>query len=294
LLLVLASLGYVGSTLWSSGVFSSSEWLNPALWARTAVGALVYSGALFLVALAWVRLLGSVTPLRIRWAEGVRIYAVTQLLKYVPSNVLHYAGRQVLLRRRGVEHSAAAWTSAAEAATIVVGACVVSLVFGGPYFASKLLAEGDAWLVLATVALGLVAAGAVAAIAWRRRLQESLARYLSARARRAMVEALALHVLFFVLAGCVFAVLARSSPTPPSFRALVAVAAGSWVVGFVTPGMSAGIGVREAAMIGSLGPVGLDAGEAALLALAYRVATVLGDLLFATWGELALSRTASS
>ena len=50
----------------------------------------------------------------------------------------------------------------------------------------------------------------------------------------------------------------------------------AWLVGFVTPGSSAGIGVREAVLIAALeGSLGAPA--SGLIALALRLVTIAGD-----------------
>ena len=67
--------------------------------------------------------------------------------------------------------------------------------------------------------------------------------------------------------------------------AVAATLAGAWVVGFVIPGASAGIGVREAAVILLLSPA-LGAGDAAVIAAIYRLVTAGGDALFAALGGL--------
>ncbi len=59
----------------------------------------------------------------------------------------------------------------------------------------------------------------------------------------------------------------------------------AWLVGFVTPGSSAGIGVREAVLIAALeGTLGAPA--SALIALALRLVTVGGDVVFFTLGVI--------
>ena len=74
-------------------------------------------------------------------------------------------------------------------------------------------------------------------------------------------------------------------PAGFDISAVAATLAGAWVVGFVIPGASAGIGVREAAVILLLSPV-LGAGDAAVIATIYRLVTAGGDTLFAALGEL--------
>jgi uncharacterized membrane protein YbhN (UPF0104 family) len=70
-----------------------------------------------------------------------------------------------------------------------------------------------------------------------------------------------------------------------AFGVAAALAAG-WVVGFVVPGASAGIGVREGAVVLLLIPA-VGAGNAAAIATLYRLITAGGDVLLAGFGVLA-------
>ncbi len=289
LLLVLISLAYVVWSLHSSGAFASPIWSSGDLWRRTLAAGLAYGAALGLIGWAWTRLVESATTVPLGAREGIRIYALSQLYKYLPSNLLHYVGRQVMLTQRGVEHTAAAWASLTEAAIIILTSSLVAVCFGYAYFAPMFNAQASVNFLILLAVLGLIALAGVVTSRYRHHLPPAFSALLAPKVRRAVLEAFALYALFFVLAGCTFALIAFVfAPTPP-LAALVTVAAGSWVVGFVTPGASAGIGVREAVMIAALGQAGMNAADAAVLALAYRVATTIGDVAFAG-GAVALLR----
>ena len=76
------------------------------------------------------------------------------------------------------------------------------------------------------------------------------------------------------------AAIARVAATAgPGARVLLMISATAWTLGFLTPGAPAGLGVREAVLVALLTP---SAGEPAALtaALAFRAATLGGDLLF--------------
>jgi uncharacterized membrane protein YbhN (UPF0104 family) len=66
--------------------------------------------------------------------------------------------------------------------------------------------------------------------------------------------------------------------TPIDFALLTTAFALAWVVGFVTPGAPAGLGVREAVLLLLLAH-GMGAANASLLILTLRIATTLGDML---------------
>jgi hypothetical protein len=59
--------------------------------------------------------------------DAYALYAITQIMKYIPSNVVHFVGRHVTLRRRGASHLALVFTVFGEAAILVCGACLTIL-----------------------------------------------------------------------------------------------------------------------------------------------------------------------
>jgi hypothetical protein len=104
-----------------------------------------------------------------------------------------------------------------------------------------------------------------------------------------MVRAAMLQGAFFTVAGGVLWALAAALAGAGS-QALgpltsLSTLALAWVAGFVVPGASAGIGVREAVLILALnGALGAEASTA--VALMLRVVTTIGD---AVWFGLALA-----
>jgi hypothetical protein len=98
----------------------------------------------------------------------------------------------------------------------------------------------------------------------------------AARPRGASVRRLLRHrgVLLWLLT------LAVGGPGRGASGLLISISALAlaWIVGFVTPGSSAGFGVREAVLIVVL-QSSLDRETAVLVALALRLVTLAGDLL---------------
>jgi hypothetical protein len=90
----------------------------------------------------------------------------------------------------------------------------------------------------------------------------------------------ALYVVAYLVIGASTSLLAVGlfPAATLDFALLTSAFAIAWVVGFVTPGAPAGIGVREALLLlmlsGSMGSV-----ETSLLILALRIVTTLGDIL---------------
>jgi glycosyltransferase 2 family protein len=280
--LVLAlALGLLGHSLWQSAPWTLAAARGAELALAIGAGTLAYGLASFLLAEAWRQLLGPGAP-----AVGRRhyhaLYGRTQIAKYLPGNCFHFVGRQLLGRRLGHGHRALALASIAETALLLAVAATLSLPLLGPELAHA-LGRLPVWPVVAsiTAAVGLLLVvhprGAVHARAVLRTLvaMRSLAPGLS--------KAGLLHLAFFAAGGLILWTVAAAARAPgaPAIDLVSAVSALAlgWWAGFVVPGAAAGVGVREAVLALSL-EQHLGADAAVLVALALRVVTTLGDLLF--------------
>ncbi len=289
--LAIASLAYIaykiGDADWSalSGVATAN--ILPALLASS----LAYCGLGIILGLAWWLLLSGLVDVRIGARFVASLYAVTQIYKYLPTNMLHFVGRHVVLRNAGLPHSALVTTALAEAASVSIAAIAVAIILGG----NTLLelgtqqAGGDVayvWSLVAVVAV--IGSAGVGFAFFRGWVSTNWLLFRRPAFLRAFLLANLMHIVFFVGTGFILLELARQITTVETSDFGLVIAAGSisWLLGFVVPGSAAGIGVREAMMIVILtGPIG-DANAIALAGL-YRITTVGGDVLLAVLGSFA-------
>ena len=229
----------------------------------------VYAGAVGVVAVAWLTLQRGLA--RVYPPPGISVagYLVTQFGKYLPGNVAHYAGRHVLLRREGATHRSLVACALAEVALQLLAA----ILWAHPLLSRVLPASMMSW-VLPVV---LLAACACLALGWLRRRIPLLARSIEAFHPAWLLAGLVSYVTFFAVMAFTLWLLCRALGVHgPGYAYLAAVAAASWMAGFVVPGAPAGLGVREAAFLVLLRP-SLPEADALLLAAAMRVATFGGD-----------------
>jgi glycosyltransferase 2 family protein len=255
-----------------------------------SLGCSSYAVLSALLIVVWVCVLDTFAPDALNAREAFEIYAASQIMKYLPSNVLHFVGRHVVLRRRGVSHLALICTVFGESGILVVGAMLAVLLLDPGmlldvykrYMELNGLAVG---LVLTTM-LATLAAGVlwVAGTRYRALVAASLDWRIVGRALVALGSAGAFFTSTTLLTATICGVLLDAPDFGPS-RVAAALAA-AWVVGFVIPGASAGIGVRESAVILLLMPT-TGPGNAAAIATIYRLITAGGDVLLAGFGVLA-------
>jgi hypothetical protein len=122
--LALASVAYIAYELWANAKDVPWEKLGSAGVAKSLVLSLLYSGLGVILALCWICLLGDA-------AEGRRrtlfvIYGITQIGRYLPGNIFHYAGRQALGFKAGIPHKKLVKAAFWELALIIgAGFCIV-------------------------------------------------------------------------------------------------------------------------------------------------------------------------
>ncbi|RRH95481.1 hypothetical protein EH240_24835 [Mesorhizobium tamadayense] len=234
-------------------------------YAAIAALAGLYGASNLLLALGWRRLLGYLgVPVSRFWA--IDAYAISQLAKYVPGNIFQFAGRQAIGVAAGIGNRPLAKSTAYELAVLVVG---------GALFVPLLLP-----LVGTPDYLGWISFAATVTVAL----------WLAGRVGGAVFRAAAVFYLgFLTLSGLVFVAAFGLAGGPHDFALYPAVAGAyvlAWLVGLVTPGAPAGLGIREAVLLFLLG--GLSSSPVILLAVVIgRTITVLGDLLFFAGGLVA-------
>ena len=226
-----------------------------------------------------LRLLGAPVP-----SDALGIFLQSQLGKYLPGSVWHYAGRVGIARRRGVParvtlSSLGVEVGASALAAAIVGTLVLPLSIALP---------------LAVALIGIVVAAS--RLARTTRLERWLSRRVPfegvAGAVRAMPASTVLYLPVWAVYGVALWLTARAFfPVPVGEVAFFAGAfALGWLAGMVVVFAPGGIGVREAILVALLGPR-IGHAEAIVVAAASRVLLTSIDVL-AGAVALGLSRRA--
>ncbi|ESY15631.1 MULTISPECIES: YbhN family protein [unclassified Mesorhizobium] len=240
-------------------------------------GAIFYALVLQLVGLAWFTLLASVGEKAIAPFLALRIFARTQVYKYLPTNVVHLVGRFVVASRLGASKEALSYAQMMEIVLMVLAAGSVALLFS---FSFVLQAGEDyginRYLASAAYLVGGLAAFVLAPIVAGRYFKQSRRHVTFSMAALSIAS----YVLFFLANGLIVIVLVHVLYGPTmEWKMVIGVSAAGWLLGFVVPGAPGGLGVREAVFIAGLTTIGIPAATSTAVAIAHRVVTLLGDVL---------------
>lgn len=245
--------------------------LDGAGWAGISVLSAMYGLSNLLLAFAWWHILRSLGATTSR-QQAVRIYGISQLAKYVPGNVMHFAGRQGL----GLAVNLAGRVLAKSVFWEIGSLSVAGALFG-------LLVLPLVWVDLPTP-LSLATFGSAVLI---------LAFGVCRRLGHEVGKALGFHLVFLLVSGLVFvgtlALVAEGEGLElsvlPAFAGVYVIA---WLAGMLTPGAPAGVGIREMVLLFFFGSR-LPELDVLLAVVLSRGVAVVGDVGFFAWAGLTRS-----
>ena len=250
-------------------VWRTVDLRDPRLCAVLLGSSVAYALGGVVLSYGWVRWLKAAGDNSVSTVAGIVLYCRTQLAKYIPGNVFHLVARQTRGNRLGASHSSLALASASESAALVMTACALA-------------ALGDASglpHVQRTAAFMLACLFIAAAV--------PLTRFLQRNGPRRSFRVQLLHTLltltcyfpFFVWNGLSLALLLfiNHDVGPRSIAGLTGIWSLSWLAGYITPGASGGLGIREAALVYGLSTQ-CSRPEAVAIAMEMRLVSTLGDV----------------
>lgn len=237
--------------------------------------------------LAWVLLVRAAALSPVQARPLFVAHLRSQLAKYLPGNVFHFAYRHAAARREGLGHRALGGALAFESVLLIAAAAMLAAgVASDPR-----LDELAPWLhwVVRGAPLAAIAAIVVGGLAMRR---SSPIKGRPPHIASTVAIVFAIDVGFFLLAACALRLLCEQPSLLP-FAAWSGWLALAWIAGYVTPGAPGGLGLREAVLVLGLGPV-LGEAEALAIAFAYRLVTIGADALLAGTGFVLRDRSETS
>jgi uncharacterized membrane protein YbhN (UPF0104 family) len=228
--------------------------------------ALFYGFSNIFLARAWWHLLAFLkSPGAWNWTW--RAYGISQLAKYLPGNLFHLAGRQAI----GMAAGLPGW-ALAKSAVWELGLISASAAFFGLFVLPLLFPEISLSASLVAFPVVLFAVALVAKRMWGPQI----------------ARALGWQTAFLIGSGFVFIgaleLIAPQNLRTDMLTGICGAYVVAWLVGFLTPGTPAGVGVREMVLLFLLKKHIADA-DLLLTVVLCRMVTVTGDLAFfgAAW-----------
>jgi len=241
---------------------------------------LLYAAFVFGTAFAW-RLLLRASGHNMGFGASLAMICVSHIGRYLPGSVGMYVSRIALARRYGISPGAAGAALVPETAWAISSGIIVVLA-SGLAFGTKALDPDIGRFSLALCPLMIAFPFVMKPL-----LRKMGAYYPCLRTMLVGLDGVNLRTAIYCLfaysynvcvVGLSLAVVIAALSLDTAFRPLLGIFAFSiaWLAGLIALPAPAGIGVREAALLGVLGPV-IGVGPALAAALIHRVLTLIAD-----------------
>lgn len=231
----------------------------------------------------WKTLVEMFSKENMPWLDTTKVYTKSNLLKYLPGNVFQYVGRNQLASKMNISHIQVAAATIFDVAVNVLAGIVLASIY---LFKNNLFADFfknlPLGLTLGFCLLLILFIGTLLYVL-RNKIQPFFLkyRYLFTKSTvKSLFICLAYYILTMLIQSLLFIVVlvyvVGVSLDLNLFLSLFSAYTFSWLVGFVTPGAPAGIGIREAVMAGATGGL-INEGTITFAMVIFRVLTTLAD-----------------
>lgn len=270
----------VFSKLWEYKNDISISW-SANMFIQLILSVIAYAIVVFASPVIYQKLLFITTKKNITFKKVVNVYCKSNIMKYLPGNVMQYVGRNQLAVDENLSHIKVVLATVLEMLLTVLTAVVLAILFARDYSFEWIENNTNLdieylWLMIPIVlAFGLILY----------LLREKIPKYII---ELISVENMVLYVGLIVY-NCIiisshsliyFWVLSALGIKLNSEIVLVGIGlyALSFFLGYITPGVPGGIGIREAVLVYFFASL---MGEAQVLsgALVFRIISIIGDLL---------------
>ncbi len=214
---------------------------------------------------AWHKMLQNYAKKSFGYLSSYYYFAKTEISKYLPGNVFHFVGRQALASKIGISQIDMAKVSLLFTLALMVATILSSTIFA--LFVNSIESYIKIAMILASI-LSLVAIFLI------------YPKFLKAN------KALSVAILTFSISlqGVMLSLIIYSQINTLSLEQFFKIASIyiiSWLIGFVTPGASGGLGVREGAFLAISNFVNLNISSEVVLfsILLIRLINIIVDIL---------------
>ena len=241
---------------------------------------IIYSVVTYSSGLPWVKLMNVVTKKKLSFVKINQIYCESNLYKYLPSNFLQYVGRnKIAIQNKEIRHREIILATTFEMISIVCASIFVAICFSGT-FTYEIIMEHI--IVLYIFAL-VIAVLLIAYVLLRKKIHSLIVTY-KYFFDFYLYKTTFFSVLYFIFILLVHGILLTSILYVISNEnillnvfTIIGVYSLSWLVGYITPGVPGGIGIRESMMCIILGGF---LSQSTILSgiIIFRLINIIGDL----------------
>lgn len=279
----LLSIIFIIYAVWKLGFDFSSihNWYSFLIVALLSV--IMKGGTVYISGLVWSRWLRFFSGRDIDKREAVCVYAKANIGKYLPGNVMHYVERNLFATNLGISQKKLAISTVLEVISLIGAASILAVCIAAGQLEKSLKAIfGDSYLkIIALAFIGCLILAIAVWLVFHKKFSAVLKEYSWKKFAQTVMLSLLGNATVLVVLGLIMVALyiyMGGTVTWESGSLIVSGYVIAWVLGFVIPGASGGIGVRELIITLLLGSV-VGTEMVLTLSVIHRLITIIGDFL---------------
>lgn len=293
-LIMLASLAFIVDMLLKFDLSYLNQLNKFNFFSSIILSSLLYGIFFLLLPIGWMYILNILSPesAKVKTNKIIFLYAKSNLMKYLPGNVMEFIGRNIFGNQYGIKQYDLALSSVLETILIIASSVLVGLVFSSEMF-FKIKSEFETRFSIHfhseifLVIIFLFGLAFLFLFYFKREkikfeIKKILIKYNLKNALFKIFSVYVFHcILFIAFSFSLVLILVMNFEINlnfDNFKIITSAFCFSWILGFVTPGAPGGLGVKEAALFTLLSP--FFSSEITLTAtLIHRLVSILGDVV---------------
>lgn len=289
-ILMVLSIVVIAQKLWSYRESIDIE-LGPALLLKLGICCMLYGAVVYITPLIYKNLLYITTHKKVSYVKVAYIYCKSNILKYLPGNVMQYVGRNEIAVNEEIPHGQVVLATVLEVGITILSTILVAVVFSWEYtveWVSNYVNIDEQWVI--AILFGSIVICVIALLIFRKKIlsymkeiltKESLLRLFGFLWYSALIIVLDSLIYFYVLS-----MLGIHMETTYYFIG-IGLYSLSFVLGYITPGVPGGIGIRETVLVYFFSAFMLES-QILTGALIFRIVSIIGDFFALGLSMLAL------
>lgn len=215
----------------------------------------IYVVCIFVNARVYYKVLNIFSNQKINRDEISNVYITSNLGKYLPGNIMHFIGRNVLGVQYNISQSNMLLATILELAITLITTFVLTIIFSAQYFLTvfKLLIVDYKKIVVALLvgALVVLCFGIILIYKHREKVSDIIRVLGTRKNKRYILQGIGLNLGTQIASGITYilVVVTIYNDSVSVNISLIGIYLLAWLVGFIMPGVPGGIGIKESILI---------------------------------------------
>jgi uncharacterized membrane protein YbhN (UPF0104 family) len=244
---------------------------------------IVLSIIIILNCFPWKTLVEIFAKDKLPWLDTIKVYTKSNLLKYLPGNVFQYIGRNELAAKLNISHVQVAAATILDVGVNVLAGVILSSIYLVKNNLLTNIFNKFSFGISLSIVLGTFLLLIVIFYVVKNKFKNLIKKYqylFTKSTIKGLLVCLLYYIITMLIQSLLFiTILVYVVGVDLNFNLFLNLFSAytfSWLVGFVTPGAPAGIGVREAVMAGATGGL-INEATITFAMVIFRILTTLAD-----------------